>query len=85
MSQTCQQRKNQFVLRAVPTYASCRKQNLPPSSIAGSEKPAVLYDDPTEYQPMIDAAFQSVADEVGKIINPPPANVVPLKKRMRPR
>jgi hypothetical protein len=31
----------QLTLRAVPTYASCRKENFPPSSIAVSEKLAV--------------------------------------------
>lgn len=39
------------------------------------------YDDPGEYQPMIDAAVQAVANEVERILNPPGDNVV----RMRPR
>jgi integrase len=39
------------------------------------------YDDPDEYQPMIDAAVQAVADEVERILNPPGDNVVPLGAR----
>ena len=38
-----------------------------------------VYDDPTEYQPFIDAALQTVADEVERIVNPPPDNVVQLR------
>ena len=38
------------------------------------------YDDPTEYEPMIDAAIQRVADEVAKILQPPSENVVPLRR-----
>ena len=45
-------------------------------SLEGLQK---IYDDVHEYGPMIDAAFQSVADEIDKILNPPPANVVPLR------
>jgi hypothetical protein len=39
-----------------------------------------VYDDRAEYQPMIDEAIQRVADEVAKILDPPPVadNVVPL-------
>jgi integrase len=38
------------------------------------------YDDPSEYQSMIDDAFQCVANEVEKILNPPPPrdNVVDM-------
>jgi integrase len=36
------------------------------------------YDDPGEYQSMIDAAVQAVANEVERILNPPGDNVVPL-------
>jgi hypothetical protein len=35
------------------------------------------YDDPGEYQPMIDTAVQAVANEVERILNPPSDNVVP--------
>jgi integrase len=38
-----------------------------------------VYDDITEYQPMIDDALQRVASEIDKIINPPPDNVVALR------
>jgi integrase len=39
-----------------------------------------VYDDPQEYQPLIDAALQSVANEVERIItNLPAGNVVPLR------
>ena len=31
------------------------------------------------YQPMIDHALQCVADEINKIINPPPDNVVAIR------
>lgn len=38
------------------------------------------YDDPGEYQPMIDAALQAVANEVERIVNPPSTdNVVPMR------
>lgn len=47
-------------------------------SLQGLQK---IYDDVREYQPMIDHAFQCVADEVTKILKPPPANVVSLRKR----
>ena len=36
-------------------------------SLQGLQK---IYDDVHEYQPMIDAAFQSVADEIAKVLNP---------------
>jgi hypothetical protein len=39
------------------------------------------YDDPGEYQPMIDAAVQAVANEVERILNPPGDNVVPVGAR----
>jgi integrase len=39
------------------------------------------YDDPGEYQPMIDSAVQAVANEVERILNPPDDNVVPLGAR----
>jgi len=39
------------------------------------------HDDPEEYQPMIDAAVQAVANEVERILNPPGDNVVPLGAR----
>jgi integrase len=39
------------------------------------------YDDPGEYQPMIDAAVQAVANEIERILNPPGDNVVPLGAR----
>ena len=39
-----------------------------------------IYDDVLEYQTMIDHAFECVAKEVETIINPPPANVVSLRK-----
>jgi integrase len=39
------------------------------------------YDDPGEYQPMIDSAVQAVASEVERILNPPDDNVVPLGAR----
>ena len=39
------------------------------------------YDDPGEYQPMIDAAVQAVANEVERILIPPGDNVVPLGVR----
>ena len=39
-----------------------------------------IYDDVREYQAMIDHAFECVAKEVETIINPPPANVVSLRK-----
>jgi integrase len=42
-----------------------------------------VYDDPIEYRPMIEHALQCVANEVDKIVNPPPPNVVPMKKRKR--
>ena len=38
-----------------------------------------LYDDVAEYQSMIDHAFECVANEVTKVLNPPPANVVKLR------
>jgi integrase len=37
-----------------------------------------VYDDPQEYQPLIDQALQSVANEVERIINPPADNVVAM-------
>jgi integrase len=37
-----------------------------------------LYDDVTEYQSMVDHAFQCVADEVLKIMDPPENNVIRL-------
>jgi integrase len=38
------------------------------------------YDDPGEYQPMIDAALQAVANEVERIVNPPSSdNVVNMR------
>jgi integrase len=39
------------------------------------------YDDPGEYQPMIDAAVQAVTNEIERILNPPGDNVVPLGAR----
>jgi len=33
-----------------------------------------------EYQPFIDAALQKVADEINRILNPPPANVVQIQR-----
>ena len=42
-----------------------------------------IYDDVREYQAKIDNAFECVAAEVDKILNPPPANVVALRKRKR--
>jgi integrase len=39
------------------------------------------YDDPGEYQPMIDAAVQAVANEIERILNPPGDNVVTLGAR----
>jgi hypothetical protein len=39
-----------------------------------------IYDDVNEYQPMIDHNFQCIANEIGKILNPLPANV-PLRAR----
>jgi integrase len=42
-----------------------------------------VYDDPIEYRPLIEHAFECVANEINKIINPPPPNVVPMKKRKR--
>ena len=39
-----------------------------------------VYDDPTEYQPLIDAALQAVANEIERIVNPPPANVVTIAR-----
>lgn len=40
-----------------------------------------VYDDRTEYQPMINDALQLVANEIDRIINPPAAdNVVPLRQ-----
>jgi integrase len=46
-----------------------------------------VYDDPAEYEPLIDAALQSVANEVERIINPPHGNVLNLERmaRRRPR
>jgi hypothetical protein len=41
MSQTCQRGSDQPVANPVPTYASWRNENPPPSSIARSEKLAV--------------------------------------------
>ena len=43
-----------------------------------AEGSATIYDDVREYQPMIDAAFQSVANEIATILNPP-KKVVPLR------
>jgi integrase len=43
------------------------------------------YDDPGEYQPMIDAAVQSVANEVERILNPPGDNIVSMQTRHRVR
>ena len=43
------------------------------------------YDDPGEYQPMIDAALQAVANEVARIVNPPTPNVVPMQPQRRRR
>jgi integrase len=37
------------------------------------------YDDRSEYQPMIDLALQSVADEIERILNPLPPNVVAIR------
>jgi hypothetical protein len=47
-------------------------------SIRGIQK---VDDDPIEYQPMVEHALECVANEVNKIINPPPPTIVPLKKR----
>jgi integrase len=42
-----------------------------------------IYDDRGEYEPMIGHALECVANEIDKIINPPPANVVAMKRRTR--
>jgi integrase len=44
-----------------------------------------VYDDPQEYQPLIDAGLQSVANEVERIINPPADNVVDMTSSRRSR
>jgi integrase len=38
-----------------------------------------VYDDRAEYQTFIDSAFQSVADEVSKILTPDSDNIVSLR------
>jgi adenylylsulfate kinase-like enzyme len=46
-----------------------------------------VYDDPAEYEPLIDAALQSVANEVERIVNPPQGNVIAIRRprgRRRP-
>jgi integrase len=40
-----------------------------------------IYDDPREYQSMTDHAFECVAAEIDKIINPTPANVLPMSRK----
>ena len=45
-------------------------------SLQGLQK---IYDDPVEYQPMIDAAFQCVSDEIEKILFPLGENVISLR------
>jgi integrase len=42
-----------------------------------------VYDDPIEYRPLIEHALECVANEVNKILNPLPPNVVPLPPRGR--
>jgi len=44
-----------------------------------------VYDDPIEYGPAIDDAFQRVANEVERIINPPADNVVAMTSSPRSR
>jgi integrase len=44
-----------------------------------------VYDDPTEYQVLIDHAVQRVADEVARILNPPRDNVVAIASKKRQR
>jgi integrase len=39
-----------------------------------------VYDDPQEYQPLIDEALQRVANEIETIINPPAPNVVSWRR-----
>ena len=50
-------------------------------SIKGIQR---VYDDRTEYAPMIDEALQCVADEVARIINPPAGSNVVTFERARP-
>ena len=45
-------------------------------SLPGLQK---IYDDVTEYRTMTDHAFQCVADEIEKILNPPENNVIKLR------
>jgi integrase len=42
-----------------------------------------VYDDPVEYRPLIERALECVANEVDKILNPPPPNVIEMKKGKR--
>ena len=46
-------------------------------SLLGLQK---IYDDVEEYEPMVDAAFQSVANEIETILKPRPPNVVPFAR-----
>jgi integrase len=38
-----------------------------------------IYDDPREYHSMTDHAFECVAAEIEKVLNPQPSNVIPLR------
>jgi integrase len=45
-----------------------------------------VYDDIDEYEPFLDEAFQALADEIAKVLNPPPAdNVVRMRRSARGR
>jgi integrase len=44
-----------------------------------------VYDDAVECGPMINHALQCVSNEIEKILNPPPANVVAMQRRKKAR
>ena len=67
-------------LRASRAILTCSLDAPTVPSMRSRSTIQATYDDPTEYEPMIDAAIQRVADEVAKILQPPSENVVPLRR-----
>ena len=67
--------------RGLMTTANVRTEIAEYALGHGMENLQGRYDDLRKYRPKIDAAFQSVADEIEKLLNPTPENnVVRLRK-----
>jgi hypothetical protein len=62
----------------------CRYPDIAELTLGNSIKGIqAVYDNREEYQPLIDPAFVSVADEIGKIINLTKDNVAALRRAVR--